>query len=154
MSAFFRVLIGGVFGALCALVLSPALAAFVTPESRVVAAAPWLIILASAALGFFAANIRRAFGRAFLLLGLCFVALPLSAGMLSGRVATEMTTAADAQDQLATAAGAGLASVAVVGVSAFIGIILGTICLVIGLVLTLGGRREVVVVQTTESRRN
>ena len=45
------------------------------------------------------------------------------------------------------ALGAGLAGVAVTGLATFLGLILGAILLLFGLVLSLGGRREVVVVE-------
>ena len=53
--------------------------------------------------------------------------------------------------------GAGLAGVAVTGVATFLGIIVGTILLLIGLILSLGGRREVIVIEGTNqnaSRRS
>jgi hypothetical protein len=43
-------------------------------------------------------------------------------------------------------AGGGVALVA--GVGTFVGLILGMLCLILGLVLALGGRREVIVVET------
>lgn len=41
-----------------------------------------------------------------------------------------------------------MAGVAVTGVATFIGLIVGSILLLIGLVLSLGGRREVVIVES------
>ncbi|QEU09093.1 hypothetical protein [Paracoccus yeei] len=146
MSAIARLLIGAIFGVLCAFVLSPALAAFHSMGSNTSSASTLVIIAIVAVLGFFAPTIRRAFGRGFLLLGLCFFALPLSTMLLSGRAANEVMTNAAANDQAAAAVGAGLAGIAVTGVATFVGLIVGAIFVILGLVLALGGRREVIVI--------
>lgn len=147
MSAIFRTLVGAVFGILCAITLSPALAAFHTSEANTSSFATLAIVAATSALGFFAPTIRRAFGRGFLMLGLCFLALPLSTMLLAGRAASDIVSNNAAGDQAAAAVGAGLAGVAVTGAATFIGLILGSIFIILGLVLALGGRREVIVIQ-------
>lgn len=151
MYAVFRTLIGALFGILCAFALSPAIAAFHAEGSDTSSILTFAIMAAMAALGFFAPTIRRAFGRGFLVLGLCCLALPLSAMLLSGKVANEVVTGAAAGatdgEQAAMALGAGLAGVAVTGAATFIGLIAGAIFVILGLVLALGGRREVIVVK-------
>lgn len=148
VSAVIRTLVGILFGAGAALVLSPALAAFTTTANPAASGIAALgVIVFCGVLGLFAPTIRRAFGRGFLVLGVCFLALPLAVLALSGRVASEAVSNAPAGDQGATAVGAGLAGALMTGGAAFIGAILGAIFLIIGLVLSLGGRREVVVVE-------
>lgn len=146
MRALARVLIGIVFGILFALVLIPAVAAFDNGGQGGPLFTLGCIVLI-ALFAFFAPTIRRAFGRSFLALGAAFFFLPISAFLLSGRAANEVIAAAAADDQALAAAGAGLAGMAVTGVATFFGLILGAICLVIGLVLALGGRREVIVIE-------
>jgi hypothetical protein len=142
LKAIFRIIIGLIFGIGSGLALSPAAAAFVgEPGDARSASIIWAVILGSALLGFFAPTIRRAFGRGFLLLGVCVFALPLSVMLLSGRVAHDMVTASE-HDAM-TAVGAGIAGTLMTGASAFIGFFLGAIFIVAGLVLALGGRREV-----------
>jgi len=80
------------------------------------------------------------------MVGLCVLALPLSMLMLSSRVTADMVAQTTAENQASAAIGAGLAGTLVTGASAFVGIILGGILIIIGLVLSLGGRREVIVV--------
>lgn len=145
VAAAFRTLIGAIFGIFAALALSPAMAAF-SPSPDGGSAYVLGVLIVGAALGLFAPNIRRAFGRGFLLLGVSFIALPISTMMLSGRVASDMVSNADAQSQGMTALGAGVAGIALTGAATFIGLIAGTILIIIGLVLALGGRREVIVI--------
>jgi hypothetical protein len=89
-----RLIVGVIFGAASALALSPAVAAF-TDSSGSNAWLFFLVIGAGALLGVFAPNIRRAFGRGFLLLGASVFALPLSTLLLSGRVASDMAAQSD-----------------------------------------------------------
>jgi hypothetical protein len=147
ISAIVRTIFGAVFGVICALVLSPALAAFQTEGSSAPAIVFWLIVAGVAALGFFAPTIRRALGRGFLLLGISFFALPVSTLLLSGRAASEVVAASSEGDQAAAAIGAGLGAALMTGAGTFFGVIFGVIFTILGLVLALGGRREVVVVQ-------
>lgn len=149
VKALVRIFVGAVFGGISMLALIPAFAAFTSPDN---AAYMWIVVLISAIFGFFAPTIRRAFGRGFLLAGICFLALPISTMLLSGRVAHDAVSAASPENQAGTAVGAGLAGVAMTGISAFIGIILGAIFLITGLILALGGRREVIVVQSRDDR--
>lgn len=146
ISAIARTILGAVLGVICALVLSPALAAFQTDGSRAPTIAMLVIIAGVAALGFFAPSIRRALGRGFLLLGVSFFALPVSTLLLSGRAASEVVAASAQGDQAATAIGAGLGAAVMTGAGTFFGVIFGIIFTLLGLVLALGGRREVVVV--------
>lgn len=67
--------------------------------------------------------------------------------MLSARTAHEVVTSSDKVEQAGQALGAGLAGAAFTGVAAFIGLIGGGILIIIGLVLALGGRREVIIVE-------
>lgn len=146
IKTIFNTIIGFLFGLGSTLALTPAFAAFAgTGEKSEPSALIWIVALAGAALGFFAPTIRRAFGRGFLLLGVCIFVLPLSTMLLSGRVTSDMVAASDSQ--AATAVGAGIAGVLMTGASAFIGFFLGSVFLLIGLVLALGGRRQVIVVK-------
>ena len=91
VNAVLRVLIGAIFGVGCVLALSPALAALMKDGPPAALAVSMIaVVVVSALLGLFAPTIRRAFGRAFLLLGVCVLALPLSVLLLSGRVMSEM----------------------------------------------------------------
>lgn len=151
--AIFRITIGAIFGILVATSLSPALAAFVDTGGNNQFATYWTILIVAivALLAGFAPSIRRAFGRGFLTLGASLIVLPISAMMLSGRAANEVIQASAISDQGAAAFGAGLAGIAFTGMATFLGLILGGICLIIGLVLALGGRREVIVVERAAS---
>lgn len=96
---------------------------------------------------FFVPTSRRAWGRGSLLAGALFFALPLSSTFLGARAFTQTVAGSeDAATNLGAGAGVGL----FVGVSAFIGFIIGTILLILGLILVLGGRREVVVISRRE----
>lgn len=140
--------VGIMFGIGSALALSPALAAFVPANGRgsAPAAMVWAVILGCGLLAAFAPTIRRAFGRGFLVLGACLSALPISAFLLSGRAASDVVSASSPDGQAFAAIGAGLAGVVVTGMATFFGLILGSIAVITGLVLVLGGRREVVIV--------
>lgn len=146
MRVFVRLIIGAVFGVASAFVVSPAFAAFRDEESNTAAIALWVVAAGFAVIIWFAPTIRRSLGRAVLLLGVSFLSLPLSMMLLSGRAASEVMATASAEDQVYAAAGAGLAGVAVTGLATFVGLIAGAILIVTGLVLSLGGRREVIVV--------
>lgn len=149
VKALFRVLIGALLGLASAIALIPATGAFTSEiGSGDTAWMTWVIVAIGAILGFFAPTIRRAFGRGFLLLGVSVFALPLSMMLLSGRVASDMISAGTTDmDRAGAAFGAGVAGTVMTGAAAFIGFFLGAIFLIIGLVLVLGGRREVVVIQ-------
>ena len=134
------------FGAASAIALTPAFAALTSAEDRVSPIVMMSLVLLCGVLCFFAPSIRRAFGRGFLALGASVFALPISAFLLSGRAASEVVGTAEAGSEAFAAVGAGLAGIAVTGVATFFGLIIGTILLLIGLVLSLGGRREVIIV--------
>lgn len=147
VSALFRTVVGLVFGIASAMALSPAFAAFHNDDSSTTPFLAFALIALCGALGLFAPSIRRAFGRGFLVLGASVFALPVSAFLLSGRAASDVIATSEAGTEAATAIGAGIAGVAVTGLATFFGIILGAIFLLIGLVLSLGGRREIIVVE-------
>lgn len=90
---------------------------------------------------------RRAFGRGFLFSGVALFALPLSAFILSGVAVNETVSAAADADKGYAVIGGVMAGTLVTSIAAFFGLISGAIFLVAGLVLSLGGRREVIVVQ-------
>ena len=147
IKASFRIIIGVLFGVVSTLALTPAFAAFATDQDDVTPIIMMLVVLLCGALSFFAPTIRRALGRGFLFLGASVFALPISAFLLSGRVASETINSAEEGAEAITAVGAGLAGVAVTGVATFIGVIIGAILLLIGLILSLGGRREVIIIE-------
>ena len=126
-----RAVFWGLLGIACALVLLPALAAFYFEGSDAAANMGYAVVAIVTILGVLAPTLRRALGRGFPLL-------------LSGRVAHDMTSAST--DAAAAAIGAGLAGTMLTGLGGLFGGVFGVIFMVIGLVLLLGGRREVVVV--------
>ncbi|WP_139257804.1 hypothetical protein [Natronohydrobacter thiooxidans] len=150
IKATFRIVIGLFFGVLSVTALSPAFAAFHSDTDQTAPLLVLAVILICTALCFFAPTIRRAFGRGFLALGASVFALPLSAFLLSGRAASEVIGSTSDGTEAFTAIGAGLAGIAVTGVATFFGLILGTIFLIIGLVLSLGGAREVIIVENQQ----
>lgn len=154
VKAITRIIVGLIFGIISWLVLSPAVAAIdPNADSSTTSVASFLLIVGiSVALGFFAPTIRRAFGRGFLLSGVCLLALPLSTFLLSGRAMNDVIAGAEASDQAFAAAGAGIAGMALTGVATFIGLIGGAIFIIIGLVLALGGNRQVVIIKEGEGR--
>lgn len=146
--AAFRILIGVLFGAGAAVALTPAFAAFSGEEDTITPIVMMSLVLLCGVFCFFAPTIRRAFGRGFLTLGASVFMLPISAFLLSGRAASEVVGAAEAGTEGYAAVGAGLAGVAMTGAATFFGVIVGSILLLVGLILSLGGRREVIVVET------
>ena len=94
---------------------------------------------------------RRAWGRGFLLNGAIFMAMPLLVLPLLGNAFSETVGSIDVNasqaDQAAASIGAGAGVALAFGAFSFFGIILGVIFLVLGAVLALGGRREVIVIQ-------
>ena len=152
IKAAFRVLIGVLFGVGSAIALTPAFAAFTTDKDSVTPTIMMALVLLCGVICFFAPTIRRAFGRGFLLLGASVFALPISAFLLSGRAASEVVSSAEEGSEAFAVVGAGLAGVAVTGVATFIGVIVGAILLIIGLILSLGGRREVIIVEERSRR--
>lgn len=147
MRAFSKILAALVMGVLAAIIASPLAALFVSGGGSNVV---FLVVLALTALvAIFAPTGRRAWGRGSLIVGALFIAMPLFVTGLSAQVGSSMVTdAAASGDEAATAIGATLGGGLMVGASMFIGFIAGTVFLILGLVLVLGGRREVVVVSS------
>jgi hypothetical protein len=143
-------IVGGVFAGLTVIVLSPLFAAFMPGDSSDTGGASsalafipgglvWLLVL-------LAPSVRRGFGRSFLSLGSATVLLPISMLALSGRVTNDMVLQAGTEaDQGAAAVGGMLAGGLATGLAGFVGFIVGGILLILGLVLSLGGTREVVI---------
>jgi hypothetical protein len=145
---FFQVIIGVLFGALAALALSPFFASFAEGSG-----VPYLILAAViiAVIIALASNIRRCFGRSFLFLGAAIFALPLSTLVLSGAAMNETVSAASEADKGFAVAGGVLAGGLLTGAAAFVGFFAGSIFLIAGLIMSLGGIREVVI--TREDKR-
>ena len=113
-----------------------------------------LVALGGALLVFFfvvlAPTARRAWGRGFLLDGVILLAMPLLVIPLLGRAYSETTSEAisqNASQQAAQEIGAGIGVAMAFGAFSFVGLVLGIIFVMLGLVLALGGRREVVIVR-------
>jgi hypothetical protein len=100
-----------------------------------------------------APSFRRAFGRSFLLLGACVFVLPLSTFVLSGVVFNETLANSSDLDSGAAAVGGVLAGGLMTAAAGFVGFVLGSVLLLLGLILSLGGRREVVVVERQAAAR-
>lgn len=146
MSDIVRIVVGALFGFLCSVVLSPAFAGF-GMKGGASASVLLVLITGGAAAGYYAPSMRRAFGRSFLALGICLLLLPVSTFILAGSAFNETVNKSAETDQAAAVIGAGAAVAAVTGAATFFGIILGMICVIIGVVLALGGRREIVIIQ-------
>lgn len=152
IKASFRILIGVLFGIGSAIALTPAFAAFTTNQDTITPIIMMSVVLLCGVLCFFAPTIRRAFGRGFLVLGASVFALPISVFLLSSRAASEVVNTAEEGSEAFAAVGAGLAGIAVTGLATFIGVIIGAILLLIGLILSLGGRREVIIIEGNSRR--
>lgn len=132
-------------GILTILALSPLAANFVeSGSSNFVFLAGFVIVVL---IVFLAPTGRRAWGRGSLVVGVIFLAMPLFVLALSTQVGTTMVQEASTADESAAAIGATIGGGLMVGASAFVGFILGGIFVILGLVLVLGGRREVIVVE-------
>lgn len=153
IKASFRILVGVLFGIGSAIALTPAFAAFTTDRDTITPIIMMSFVILCGVFCFFAPTIRRTFGRGFLVLGASVFALPISAFLLSGRAASEVISTAEEGSEAVAAVGAGLAGVAVTGVATFIGVIIGTILLLTGLILSLGGRREVIIIERNSRRK-
>lgn len=143
MRIFSKIIAGIFFALIASLAASPLAAAFVSSgNSNLVLG---VVFFAVAAACLLAPTGRRAWGRGSLLCGVLFVTLPISTLILSGQVTKEVIEASS--DASGTeAAGAAIGSGLMVGASAFFGFILGAIFIVLGLVLSLGGTRDVRIV--------
>ncbi|MGI9370558.1 MAG: hypothetical protein ACR2O2_17145 [Ruegeria sp.] len=140
----FKIVIGLGLGLLTSLVMIPAFATFHSEGESTSSYAMIIVTLAVAALCVFAPTIRRAIGRGFLSLGVAFFILPISAMLLTGRVATETM---EETNDAATAVGAAIGGGLMTGMSTVVGFFMGTVFVVLSLVMLLGGRKEVVVVE-------
>lgn len=139
----FQIIIGLVFGFAAALALIPLIGSFSPAAGQTVT----LVIVGLCTLLVAASpNLRRAFGRGFLVLGACVFMLPLSTFILSGVVTNDMVNTAASGDEGLAAVGGVVAGGMVTAFAGFVGFILGSILLLAGLILSLGGQREVVIV--------
>jgi hypothetical protein len=141
--------VGSIFVARFIVALSPLLAAVVGDKPIGTAVVMGLVVLLIA----FSANVRRAFGRGFLCLGAAVFALPLSTMILSGVVTSESISIAADADKTMAGFGGVVAGGLITGVAGFIGFFFGSILLLIGLILALGGRRKVIVVMSDNPSR-
>jgi uncharacterized membrane protein len=85
-----------------------------------------------------------------LIAGALFIAAPLFVSALSAKVGSDMVSQSSSADAGATAVGAAIGGGMLVGAAMFVGFIIGGILLVMGLILVLGGRREVIVVNAQQ----
>lgn len=146
----FQIIVGIVFGIAAGLALSPLFAAISDGTGT---AGFFIVFIVAILLGAFAPTVRRAFGRGFLILGAAIFALPVSTLLLSGVVSHEMITGAAEADKGYAAAGSVIAGGLMTSIAGLFGFVLGSISLIVGLILSLGGRREVVVVERPQAPR-
>lgn len=146
----FQIIVGIVFGIAAGLALSPLFAAIADGKGP---AGFFVVFILAILLAAFAPTVRRAFGRGFLILGAAVFALPLSTFILSGVVSHEMVTGAAEGDKAYAAAGSVIAGGLMTSIAGLFGFVLGSISLIIGLILSLGGRREVVIVERHQAQR-
>ena len=138
------------FAVACWLALSPFFAAVLKNSDSIFEKLSYLAAALVALLVTSAPTFRRSLGRGFLLLSVCLFLLPVSTTFLSVEVGADMVENIDPDDDVeyaATVAGAAIGGTAVALVSGFFGFFLGTVTFILGLVLSLGGRREVVIVE-------
>ncbi|QIE44219.1 hypothetical protein G5B38_01000 [Pseudohalocynthiibacter aestuariivivens] len=145
----FQIIVGMVFGIAAGLALSPLSAAISDGKGTVGFFVVFFVVTLLAA---FAPTIRRAFGRGFLLLGAAIFALPVSTFILSGVVSHEMVSGAADADKGYAATGSVIAGGLMTSIAGLFGFVLGSISLIVGLVLSLGGRREVVIVERPQTQ--
>ena len=143
VSAVFRIIVGIIFGGLSGAALSPLFASFANSGPTGFFIAFGITVLLCG----FAPNVRRAFGRGFLLLGGSVFILPLSTMILSGVALNETVEAAAEADKGLAVIGGGLAGGLMTGVAGIFGFFVGGVLLLFGLILSLGGQREVIIVQ-------
>jgi len=151
---FFQLIFSLIFALGCYLALYPFFATLLQNSESVFAYFSYVISGLVILLVTLAPTFRRCLGRGFLLFGVCLFLLPFSTTFLSLGVGSEMLSnvdSADSVEYVTTAAGAALGGTMVAVISGFFGFFLGTISLIIGLVLSLGGRREVVIVDGKSS---
>ena len=154
ITVVFQFIMGLVFAVGCWLALSPFFAAILPNNEDIFTNLSLVATVGVVALVALAPTFRRCLGRGFLLIGVCLFLLPLSTTFLSVEVGSQLIDEANKTDELevaATAVGAALGGTAVAIISGFFGFFLGAIALIVGLVLSLGGRREVIVVENRSS---
>jgi len=146
-----KAIVAGIFSVACAAALTPAFAAFVNDDPNLSSApvyALWFAILTIFLIVLLAPTVRRSLGRGFLILGASLFLLPLSALLLGGSVTLQAASAAGTSDDAAITASMGAAMTGGIAfLGGLFGFFVGSIALIFGLVLSLGGRREVVVVE-------
>lgn len=132
--------------------VSPLSAAFVNADGSSEGIGPFIgtglgVLVALVVL--FAPTVRRAFGRGFILSGCGFLSAPLTSSLLAGRVFNEVMaeSTSTGSSQAAEVIGAGIGAGLATGIMSIIGLVVGIIFVIIGLVLALGGRREIIVVK-------
>ena len=138
-----KVLVGLIFGIGTAFALLPLSASLPENIGVILSYAGAGIVLL---LCIFAPTIRRAFGRGFLLVGAAVFILPISTFFLSGAVITETVNEAAEGTEGMTALGGIAAGGLMTGLAMFVGFFLGGVLLLTGLILSLGGKKEVIVV--------
>jgi hypothetical protein len=139
-----KLIIGIIFSLISVLALSPMLAATLGDKPAVTFILMALIVIIIA----LAPTVRRAFGRGFLCLGAAVFALPLSTMILSSVVTSESVSMATDADKTMAGFGGVVAGGLMTGVAGLIGFFFGSVLLLFGLILSLGGRREVIVVMS------
>ena len=155
MKIFWKIIATVIFAVIAVLAVSPLIGtvfAMTETESAGLIVGSFVMLI-TAVLILFAPTVRRGFGRGFLLTGALIFLLPLSTFFLSGIAAGEIVqssqaTAASETEEAAAVIGATIGVGLMTGFSWFVGFLIGTVFLVTGLVLVLGGRREVIVVET------
>ena len=141
---FFKIIIGIIFSIAVVVALTPLLASWAIIQTNFTYYGVILFVVISAAT---APTIRRAFGRSFLILGVAIFLLPISILVLSGAMINETVDL----DNASSIIGGVIASGVMTMFAGFVGFSLGTISLITGLVLSFGGRREVIIVENRTS---
>ena len=146
---FFKIIIGIIFSIAAVVALTPLLASWAIIQTNFIYYGVILFVVISAGT---APTIRRAFGRSFLILGVAIFLLPISILVLSGAVMNETVDS----DNATSIIGGVIASGVMTMFAGFVGFSLGTISLITGLVLSFGGRREVIIVEnrTSDSKQS
>lgn len=150
-----KMLAGLIFGILAFVGYSPLGAALGgQADNRLGMVIGLTVFLTVAVICLWAPTVRRAFGRGFLLSGVVFLAMPLTGTALSARAFSEVTAdaAASGADAGAAILGAGLGAGIFAAAAGLFGLIVGGIFVILGLVLALGGRREVIVIERIAAR--
>ena len=142
-----KIVIGIIFSLGVFAALTQLFASFAISETGLIYYLVILCVVVSAAT---APTFRRAFGRSFLLLGVAIFMLPISTLVFSGTVVNETIDTSDSAAVVGGVIACGLMTM----FAGFVGFFLGTVSLILGLVLSLGGRREVIIVESRLSETN